>query len=131
MNCCCSAGFGLHFNNLYSVAEQVFTTLSCPFIHMFWHWRRWCDWVNSCHFRETIRYVCCSLVAVHSFHFTHVKIASLKQIKINTCSYIQNRGMYIDSYPSTRRISLPLLSIKLFLKYESFISKKIAYVAKM
>ncbi len=74
VNGACGAGFGLHFHNLYSLAEDVDSRLAenvlvggGPGVCDLSHGRGRCDGVDSGNFGERVRNVCGSGVAVHGY----------------------------------------------------------------
>ena len=66
------AGFGLHFAHIHDLAEQVFGALGSQLIHDFAHDGRGGDGVNGCRFRQSVGNVRGGVVAVHSFHMSHL-----------------------------------------------------------
>ena len=65
-------GFGLHFTHVYDLAEQVFGTLGGHLVHDFAHDGRGGNGINGCRFRQGVGNVRGGVVAVHSFHMSHL-----------------------------------------------------------
>ncbi len=70
VNGACRACFGLHFNNLYLVSENVFEPARRPCVGVFRHRAGRRDGIDCGNFRKRIRNVCGSGVTVHGNHFS-------------------------------------------------------------
>ena len=71
VECAGCAAFGLHFNNMYGVAENVFLSVCGPFVYHFSHRRRRGNWINSSYFCEGVGNIRSSCIAIHCFYFSH------------------------------------------------------------
>ena len=80
-------GFGLHFTHVYDLAEQVFDTLGGHLVHDFAHDGRGGDGVNGCRFRQGVGNVRGGVVAVHSFHMSHLFLLGAHR----RAMFLQNR----------------------------------------
>jgi len=72
VHCASGASFGLHFTHVNGLAEQVFGALGGQLVHDFAHNGRGGNGVNGCRFRQSVGNVRGGVVAVHSFHMSHL-----------------------------------------------------------
>ena len=66
------ARFGLHFTHDDRLAQHVLPAAGGHFIHDLAHDRRRRDGVNGRRLRQGIGNMCCGVIAVHGFHFSHL-----------------------------------------------------------
>ena len=75
------AGFGLHFDNLDFIAEDIFAALRGPLVRNLSHHRRRRDRIDRGQIGERIRYVRRGVVSIHGFHFScHVLSSSYTRL---------------------------------------------------
>ena len=72
-------GFGLHFNDLHFLPENIPLSMGRPFIYILRHWGRRGNGINGGYFGKGIGHICRCLVTIHGFYIlSHLYSSSCK-----------------------------------------------------